>query len=547
MGYRREPTLRANPNEKAPLAALLRIETEEPVLGTVTIANAAHRHEIEVRLDTALDRDLAVAGMRPDTPHRIELRLQAADGTPLPSKSFEYTPPPLPPDMSETPPIRTSVSRPTAMEPGFLFLSIRRRTVTRAIWWTAKQKKFAQGWSMIVALDPHGEIVWTFRHDRRIAGLTLLPNGNIFFHQVDFHSFEIDLLGQVVRSWVAARRPAGPADGAIAIDVQSLHHQPHVLPNGNFIAMSANTRVVRDYVSDEYDPDAARQEIGVVGDRIIEFTPEGEVVWSWDAFDHLDVHRVGYHVLEPYWDTRGFPGHADWTHGNGVGHDPADDAILISLRHQDAVIKVDRSGAIRWIHGTHDGWSGAIRERLLTPIGDLTWHWHGHNPRITGLNTFIMYDNAILQARPYAPPKPPAECFARAVEFEVDEDRMETREIWSSRSGDPQDDVVSWAMGDAHRLPATDNRLVIDSFCLQEGDPLDVRGEVRRRDLTWNEWRRESWHPSDFSYWARIREYLGASGEIVFEARLEDPRGIMGWEVFGGAKAPAFGRGSSTP
>ncbi len=535
--FRSAPVILPNPNHKVPLAAVLRVEIAEPVRGEIVIGNEARSHAMSVPLTGELERDLPVVGMRPGVKHRVRLCLETATGEALPVYEFSFTPPELSQDLAETPPFEIVASDPEAMEPGFLILSVRRRTVTRAGWWTPRQKKFSQRWSMLVALDPDGEIVWTFHHDFRIAGIARLPNGNLFFHQVNHHSFEIDMLGNTVRSWVAARRPAGPAPGAIPIDVQSLHHQPHRLSNGNFLAMAANAREVEGYVSSETNADAPRQNIGVVGDRIIEFTPEGKVIWSWDSFDHLDVHRIGYHVLEPYWDTRGFPGHADWTHGNGVWHDDRDDTILMSLRHQDAVLKVGRDGEICWILGTHDGWGVAFRDKLLTPIGDVTWHWHGHNPRVTDAGTIIMYDNAILQARPFNAPKPPAECFSRAVEYEVDEAAMTVREVWSSRGDDPADWVTSWAMGDAHRLPQTDNRLVIDSFCLPEDDPLDAAGQVRKADLTWNEKVRETWHPSDFSYWARIREYAGDGHEIVFEARLQDERGIMGWEVFGGTKA----------
>ncbi len=539
-GFTSTPQLRPNPNPKVPLAAILSVATDEPVSGQIDIANDAFSHALDVPKEASLTRELPVIGMRPGVEHRITLRLETWAGVALPEKTFKYTPPPLSECATETPPFETRVHRQDAMEPGFLLLSVRRRTVTRALWWTEKQKRFAQRWSLLVALDPFGEIVWTFHHDFRIAGITRLDNGNLFFHQVNFHSFEIDMLGNVVRSWVAAGRPAGPAPGAVPIDVQSMHHQPHQLPNGNFLAMAANTRIVDGYVSSETNPDAPRQSIGVVGDQIIEFTPEGEIAWSWDSFEHLDVHRIGYHVLEPYWDTRGFPNHADWTHGNGVGHDPSDDTVLMSLKHQDAVLKVDRSGQIRWILGTPSGWGEAFRHKLLTPVGDTHWHWHGHNPRVTAAGTIVMYDNAILQARPYDPPKPPDQCFARGVEYEVDERSMEVRQIWSTPDT-PEDRVISWAMGDAHRLPETDNMLVIDSFCLPDADPLDARGAVRRADLTWDERVRNSWHPSDFSYWGRIREYRRSDREVVFETRLEDPLGIMGWEVFGGTKAASLG------
>lgn len=538
MAFIDPPRLTPNPNPKAPLAAHLSFACDRRARGVIRIVNSAFAHEILVPDGPPGPRTVIVAGMRPDVPHELTLDLVGQDPVTL-----VYTPPSLSESLLETPPLRITHAKPDAMEPGFLFLSIRRRTVTRALWWTEKQKRFAQRWSLLVALDPYGEIVWTFHHDFRIAGLSRLPNGNIFFHQVNFHSFEIDLAGNVVRSWVAARRPAGPAPGAIPIDVQSMHHQPHRLENGNFLTMAAHTRVIEDYVTSETDPAAPRATKGVVGDAIIEFTPEGEIVWKWDSFDHLDPHRIGYHVLEPYWDTRGFPDHADWTHGNGVGHDPRDDGVVMSLKHQDAVLKVARSGEVTWILGTHDGWGEAFRNKLLAPVGDLTWHWHGHNPRVTPQGTIVMYDNAILQARPYDKPKPPSESFARAVEFAVDERAMTVEQVWTT----PQEDaVVSWAMGDAHRLPNTDNMLVIDSFCLPDEDPLDARGKVRKADLTWNERVRAEWHPSDFSYQARIREYRRDNRSIVFEARVTDPNGVMGWEVFGGHKAPVMGPGTGS-
>ena len=117
---------------------------------------------------------------------------------------------------------------------------------------------------------------------------------------------------------------------------------------------------------------------------------------------------------------------------------------------------------------------------------------------------------------------------------------MEVRQVWSTPDT-PEDRVISWAMGDAHRLPETDNMLVIDSFCLPEADPLDARGDVRHADLTWDERVRNSWHPSDFSYWGRIREYRRSDREVVFETLPGDPLGIMGWEVFGGTKTASLG------
>ena len=494
----------------------------------------------DISADVVLERQIPVVGLRAGRHHELRLELHGDDGVALDAIKLTYDAPPLPPGTIDFPPINVVISKPEEMEPGFMIICVRRAAPARQIWWTEKQVTFGIRWSMLVGLDEDGEVIWYFKHDSRIAGIDRLPNGNLFFHQVNFQSIEIDMLGNRINSFYAAKRPFGPAEDAIPIDAQSMHHQPHIMPNGNYLAMTANAREFDNYITSETDPDAPRQTIKVVGDRIIEFDKDGNIIWSWNTFDHLDPYRVGYQTLEPYWDPRGFPNHADWTHGNGLGYDHRDDSVLISLRAQDAIVKVDRqSNEIKWILGDHSGWDADKQKKLLKPIGDLQWPWHGHNPRVTPQGTIVMYDNALFQARPYDQPKPPHECIARAVEYEVDEEKMEVRQVWSSLDGGHDDGVVSWAMGDAHRLPQTDNMFVIDSFVAPKADPLDKRGKVRLADLQWGERERSHWHLSDFCYWARIREYKrDASRELVFEVHVEDPYDIVRWEVFGGLKTP---------
>lgn len=536
-------TVRPNPNLRAPLSALASFSTAEPVRGTIEVFDGKRTRRSSVPIEANLDRSIPVAGMRPGRVNVITLRLQTLNGTELPESCCEYSPPPLNRSYTDLPSIKIKTSLPGSMEPGLLVLSIRRRPAQRAIWWTEKQFAFANRWSILLALDEDGEIVWLYEHDSRIAGIDQLPNGNIFFHQVNFQSSEIDPLGDVKGSWYASKRPFGPAPGAIPIDAQSMHHQPYIMPNGNFLAMTANARTFENYYSSDTDPDAPRKTANVVGDRVIEFDRDGTIIWSWNTFDHLDPYRIGYQTWEPYWDTRGFRDHADWTHGNGLCYDSRDDSFLISLRVQDAIIKVMRkTGEIKWILGPHDGWGEQFKSKLLSPVGRFQWPWHAHNPRLTPDGTIVIYDNSMFHARPFSPPRSPYECFSRGVEFAVDETKMEVREVWSSDNPNGADRLLSWAMGDAHRLEETDNMLVIDSFCFPQSDPIDKLGHIRRADLQWDEWDRSKWHPSDFAYWARIREYQrSADKKIVFEAIFEDPHDIMGWEVFGGFKTRAFG------
>ena len=85
---------------------------------------------------------------------------------------------------------------------------------------------------------------------------------------------------------------------------------------------------------------------------VLVLDPDFQVKWAWDAFDHMDVRRgpVLGEVTQP-----GSPEPTgvvpllpavDWLHVNSVALSPADGNLILSVRHQDWVIKIDyRNGA----------------------------------------------------------------------------------------------------------------------------------------------------------------------------------------------------------
>ncbi|MEE3000802.1 MAG: aryl-sulfate sulfotransferase [Pseudomonadota bacterium] len=502
----------------------------------VQLKSKDHLREI-IFAEVHEDSKLILTGLRPSQSYEVTTTLTGKDGKEFVLPLMHWQSAALPADLRNMPVFDVQTADPVSMEPGFTILSLRRRPVTRMIWHTPRQRQFLRGYSLLVALDSEGYVVWYYQSDFRISGVHKLSNGNLFFHSVDFRSIEMDFCGDIKRVWYASRRPEGPIEGGISIDADSLHHQPHETPDGNFLCMSANARIFEDYPSSETDPEAPREAKKVVGDRILEFTSEGEVIWEWDAFDHLDPYRIGYDTFSPYWHVRGFPDHVDWSHGNGVTHDHVKGGIIVSLRNQDAFIKIDRdSGDIVWILGPLENWKEPQKSKLLQPVDpNIRWTWHGHNPRVNSDGSFCVYDNGNYQRRPFDPPLRPAESYSRGVEYMVDEKKKVVEQIWTSTNDDSDDKVISWAMGDCHRLPGTGNRLVIDSFCTPEGPALDLQGKISIDDLQWKEWDRSNWHMSDFCYWGRIREY-GRANKIVFEVHVRDPDDLVGWEVFGGAR-----------
>jgi hypothetical protein len=66
----------------------------------------------------------------------------------------------------------------------------------------------------------------------------------------------------------------------------------------------------------------------VQGDQLIDLDENWNPVWAWNSFAHLDVNR----------HLNGLP---DWTHGNAVVYTPGDGNLLLSMRHQSWIVKID--------------------------------------------------------------------------------------------------------------------------------------------------------------------------------------------------------------
>jgi len=532
-GFLSAPEIRQNPNPRVPLAAVLTYDAGSSTTTKIEVSGGEDKWIIE--LDDDPTQGLPIVGLKPATAYRFVVTAIRENGDTLTAPPLSYETPALPPGLGDFPPLDVKTTKPSEMEPGVTFLSIRRRVPGRPHWLTPAQRRYSAGWGIIVALDPYGDVIWYYEADRRVAGIDRLRNGNLLFHQTDARSLEVDILGNTVTEWYAADRPFDPPENPDAVPIrnaQTIHHQPLETPMGTFLSFSANARLIEDYYTSEYDPEAPRADALVMGDDIIEFDGEGNELWRWSTWDHLDPFRIGYELTEAYWHVRGFPDHLDWTHGNGLEYDPRDDSIIINLRHQDALIKIDRkSGEIVWILGEHTDWSEELQKKLLTPVGEpFRWIYHAHNPRLTDSGTILLFDNGKFQARPFRPYAEPEDTYSRTVEFEVDEEAMTVRQVWASHDEVTPDNCYSFAMGDAHWLPKTDNYLVVDSIC-----------DYREKGLTQNEFDYSKRHIVDVVSWARVREYGSRDADdVVFEVEVRDKTEILQWQIFGGFRTPSM-------
>ena len=106
-----------------------------------------------------------------------------------------------------------------------------------------------------------------------------------------------------------------------------------------------------------------------------------QVAWVWDSFQWLDTSRL---------PTLG-EGPLDWLHGNSVDYSPEDGDLIVSLRAQDWVVKID------YANGTGDGhtvWTlGAGGDFTIVSSDPDPWFSHQHDVRYVNDNTIVLFDD----------------------------------------------------------------------------------------------------------------------------------------------------------
>jgi arylsulfate sulfotransferase len=187
----------------------------------------------------------------------------------------------------------------------------------------------------------------------------------------------------------------------------------------------------------------------------VHLAADGTLLGSWSSVDLLDPRRIGWDSLEPS------PlGEVDWGHTNAVEYDPVDDDILISLRHQDTVVRFDRAtGAVSWILGHPGGWSAELEALRLQPIGDLRWPSHQHAPQLDG-DLLTLFDNGNNQrTSPYNRDNDPLGNYSRVVQYQIDEAARTVEEVFSFEARQGPNALFASSLGNADRLPSTSNIL----------------------------------------------------------------------------------------
>ena len=222
---------------------------------------------------------------------------------------------------------------------------------------------FNAGTKHAYLIDMEGRFVHEWTCDLGISNPTLLPDGSLICLAMPSENVE----GQRGLNGQAAACYELSWDSEITwrYDDPWMHHDYQRLDNGNTLLIkwveiprSLVKKVKGGYHEKDDDPDL------MLGDLIIEVTPDGDIVREWKSWQHFDLKKD---VINPLGHRK------EWSHCNSMATAPNGDWVL-SFRRISTIMQVNpRTGKVRW------KWSGTTAAQ--------------HDAKYAGANTFTVFDN----------------------------------------------------------------------------------------------------------------------------------------------------------
>ena len=355
---------------------------------------------------------ILVAGMRASTTYHMRSQVQCP-GSLLNTPDVTFTTGPLP----SLPFPTLAVSRPNPSpsspeNPGIELVDV--TTVSTPALFTDRDANPI--WYYDVG---QGNFPFTFK---------LLPNGHMIMSITLAGSNsvlrEIDLAGNTIREMYIPTLGQKVQAAGYDFVPTAYHHDLVPLDDGHVI-------VLTNFTKDFTDLPGYPGTTSVVGDALVDLDENWNPVWAWNSFDHLDVNR----------HLNGLP---DWTHANGLAYSAADGNLILSMRHQSWVLKIDYNngsgaGDILWKLGYQGDFT------LAQGDDPSLWFSFQHFPSVvsqTGPQTTIGIwdngDNRVLDATGTLCGTAPlfTPCYSRATLFQLDESTMSANLLWDTLPGD---------------------------------------------------------------------------------------------------------------
>ncbi|EAH6868727.1 aryl-sulfate sulfotransferase [Campylobacter lari] len=329
--------------------------------------------------------------------------------------------------------------------------------------------------SNVFIVDTKGEIRWYLDNDKLMDKNNIYNRGIMMgFRQNSDGALSFGFGQRYVKYDLMGREIFNRLLPSSYIDFS---HSMSQMPNGNYLLRVALANVKR--------PDG--KNVRSVRDVILEVDNNGNVVDEWRLFEILDPYRANIikvldqgavclnvdvskagktlsneelakmDTSEIFGDIAGTGVGRNWAHVNSIDYDPSDDSIIISSRHQSAIIKIGRDKKVKWILGAHKGWGEKYKKALLQPIDkngkniiceddyskcpgyknkeggfDFTWTQHTafridekSNKRYIYITAFDNGDARAITQPAFASMK-----YSRAVVYKIDQKNKTVEQIW---------------------------------------------------------------------------------------------------------------------
>jgi len=355
--------------------------------------------------------EVQVAGMLASTAYHMRAHLKFADGTTLLDQDHTFTTGTIPPERLP----KITITRFAGMTPSpgielldFIFPAPGTNPLQAS------------------AVDLDGHPIWYYDAEpgATVIPLKLLPSGHFLLfinypNHLNDSLREIDLVGNTIRDLKRADLNQVLV-ARFGISVDQFHHDVLPLPNGHFILLCNVTKQIDGLVG-------YSSATKVQGDILVDLDANWQPAWAWSAFDHLDPNR----------HLQGLP---DWTHGNAIAYTANDGNLLLSVRHQSWILKIDYangtgSGAVLWRFGDEGDFT-------LTSGDRSAWQYGQHYPRVISITgskmRLLVMDNGNLRMDANGVPcggKSGTACYSRLPIFDLDELSRTVTPVWEYRPG----------------------------------------------------------------------------------------------------------------
>lgn len=209
------------------------------------------------------------------------------------------------------------------------------------------------------------------------------------------------------------------------------------VPNGTtdtheFLTTEENTVYLLSYQSRSVDLSViqGQQNARVYDPVVVERSFQGKTIWHWNGRDHIEIQDA----VGPDVDFAAAPPrHVDYAHPNAISVTP-DGNLLISLKHQDCVLKISReTREVIWRLG------GRMCKKNEFRFVDDPYNGFSHQHSVRSLTNgnVLLFDNGTLHEQQTS----------RAVEYEINEEDRTARLKWSYSNGQ-----FTHAQGSVQRL-----------------------------------------------------------------------------------------------